>query len=71
MEVWQMALFGVAAAVALRSLAGQMTRHKSQYMNRQVAEIERQRRIEHARLKKLEKEKARAARPKRANGAAA
>ena len=71
MEVWQMVLFGVAAAFALRTLAGQMTSHKSRYTNQKVAEIERHRRIELAKAKKLEKEKARAARPKRSNGAAA
>ena len=65
MEVWQMALYGTAGVLSLRTLAGLMTAHKQRLLDEHDAMLERIRREEEAR-KQAEREAAIQAAKKRA-----
>jgi hypothetical protein len=60
MEVWQMALYGGASLLALRSLAVLMTSHRESQKQKLVAEDEARNRAERAKARLLaQAEKAR------------
>lgn len=64
MEVWQIALYGGAAILALRCLVGLMTHHKRQFLEQLVEE-------ERRRARAAKKQKALPTPPKTRSGRAA